>query len=73
MPATLSLLMQVTPPERKPHAIAGWSAATGAAGALGNLGGGLVLQWLPWQGLFLLIGPLALVLAVAGDAHRTTR
>jgi EmrB/QacA subfamily drug resistance transporter len=64
MPSTLSLLMQVTPPERKPHAIAGWSAATGAAGALGNLGGGLVLQWLPWQGLFLFIGPLALLLAL---------
>ena len=68
MPATLSLLMQVTPPERKPQAIATWTGATGAAGAagaLGTLGGGLVLQWLPWQGLFLVIGPLALLLAVA--------
>ncbi|MEY9926341.1 EmrB/QacA subfamily drug resistance transporter [Catenulispora sp. GP43] len=64
MPATLSLLMQVTPPERRPHAIATWTAATGAAGALGTLGGGLVLQWLPWQGLFLVIGPLALLLVV---------
>jgi EmrB/QacA subfamily drug resistance transporter len=78
MPATLSLLLQVTPLERKPHAIATWSAATGAAGALGNLGGGLVLQWLPWQGLFLVMGPLALVLAVAvlrtaprGERHPT--
>jgi MFS family permease len=65
MPATLSLLMQVTPPERKPHAIATWTGATGAAGALGTLGGGLVLQWLPWQGLFLVIGPLAALLAIA--------
>jgi EmrB/QacA subfamily drug resistance transporter len=64
MPATLSLLLQVTPPARKPHAIATWSAATGAAGALGNLGGGLVLQWLPWQGLFLVMAPLAVLLAV---------
>ncbi|OHV55359.1 MFS transporter [Pseudofrankia sp. BMG5.36] len=79
MPATLSLLMQVTPPERKPHAIATWTAATGAAGALGTLGGGLVLQWLPWQGLFLVIGPLALLLAVAvvrvaprGERHRAS-
>jgi EmrB/QacA subfamily drug resistance transporter len=64
MPATLSLLMQVTPPVRKPQAIATWSAATGAAGALGNLGGGLILEWLPWQGLFLVIGPLAGVLAL---------
>ena len=65
MPATLSLLLQVTPAGRKPRAIAGWTAATGAAGALGTLGGGLALQWLPWQGLFLVIGPLALLLAVA--------
>lgn len=62
MPATLSLLLQVTPPERRPRAVAGWSAATGAAGALGNLGGGLVLQWLPWQGLFFFFAPLALAL-----------
>ena len=66
MPATLSLLLQVTPPERKPRAIAAWTGATGAAGALGTLGGGLILQWLPWQGLFLVIGPLAVLLAVAG-------
>ncbi|HEX8079401.1 MAG TPA: MFS transporter [Jatrophihabitans sp.] len=65
MPATLSLLLQVTPAERKAHAIATWTAATGAAGALGTLGGGLVLQWLPWQGLFLVIGPVAALLAVA--------
>jgi EmrB/QacA subfamily drug resistance transporter len=65
MPATLSLLLQVTRPERKPNAIATWTAATGAAGALGTLGGGLVLQWLPWQGLFLVIGFLALLLGVA--------
>lgn len=65
MPATLSLLLQVTPRERKPHAIAIWTAATGSAGAVGNLVGGLVLQWLPWQGLFLVFGPLALLLAVA--------
>ena len=65
MPATLSLLLQVTPPERKPHAIATWTGATGAAGALGNLGGGIILQWLPWQGLFLVVAPMAALLAFA--------
>lgn len=65
MPATLSLLLQVTPRERKPQAVAVWTAATGSAGAAGNLVGGLVLEWLPWQGLFLVFGPLALLLAVA--------
>jgi EmrB/QacA subfamily drug resistance transporter len=65
MPATLSLLIQVTPPERRPQAIATWTAASGAAGALGTLGGGLILNWLAWQGLFLIFGPLAAILAVA--------
>ncbi|HWL36571.1 MAG TPA: MFS transporter [Frankiaceae bacterium] len=65
MPATLSLLLQETARERRPHAIAVWTAATGSAGAVGNLTGGLVLQWLPWQGLFLVFGPLALLLALA--------
>lgn len=65
MPATLSLLLQVTSADRRPSAIAAWTAATGAAGALGNLGGGMILQWLPWQGLFLVAAPIALVLAAA--------
>ncbi|NDU72794.1 MFS transporter [Actinomadura sp. DSM 109109] len=76
MPASLSLLLQVTPPQRRPHAIATWTAATGVAGAVGNLGGGAVLQWLPWQGLFLAGAPLAAVLAALvgrlaprGDRH----
>ncbi|MBW8486134.1 MFS transporter [Actinomadura parmotrematis] len=65
MPATLSLLLQVTEPPRRPHAIATWTAATGAAGAAGNVAGGAVLQWLPWQGLFLCGAPVALLLALA--------
>ncbi|MBL1098657.1 MFS transporter [Streptomyces sp. 205] len=62
MPATLSLALQSAPPERRPHTIAVWTAATGAAGMAGNLGGGLVLQYLPWQGLFWCVAPVALVL-----------
>ncbi|WP_206681698.1 MFS transporter [Actinomadura sp. J1-007] len=76
MPATLSLLLQVTEPARRPQAIAAWTAATGVAGAVGNLGGGAVLQWLPWQALFLAgaaaaIALLALVawLSPRGERH----
>lgn len=79
MPATLSLLLQVTEPADKPNAIATWAAATGAAGALGNLGGGIALQWLPWQGLFVIMGPVALGLAAVvariaprGERHQAT-
>ncbi|MCP9210717.1 MFS transporter [Streptomyces sp. NEAU-Y11] len=62
MPATLSLALQTAPPERRPHTIAVWTAATGAAGMAGNLGGGLILQYLPWQGLFWCVAPISLVL-----------
>ncbi|MFC4905771.1 MFS transporter [Actinomadura gamaensis] len=75
MPATLSLLLQVTEPARRPHAIATWTAATGIAGAVGNVAGGAVLQWLPWQALFLSAVPVALALAalVAAVAPRGER
>ncbi|GAA2074948.1 MFS transporter [Streptomyces albiaxialis] len=62
MPATLSLAVGSAPPGRRAHAVAVWTAATGAAGIVGNLGGGLVLQYLPWQGLFWASAPLALLL-----------
>ncbi|NGO70646.1 MFS transporter [Streptomyces boncukensis] len=73
MPATLSLALQTAPPDRKAHAVAIWTGATGAAGMVGNLGGGLVLQYLPWQGLFWVSLPLALLLLalVARLAPRT--
>ncbi|MET8009401.1 MFS transporter [Streptomyces sp. NPDC005271] len=78
MPATLSLALQSAPPERRPQTIAVWTAATGAAGMVGNLGGGLILQFLPWQGLFWAVVPIALVLlaltaryAPRGERHPT--
>jgi EmrB/QacA subfamily drug resistance transporter len=64
MPATLSLSIQAFPPARRPHAIATWTAATGLAGVFGNIGGGLILEYLPWQGLFWVMVPLAVALAV---------
>lgn len=64
MPATLSLALQAAPPDRKAHTVAVWTGATGAAGLVGNLGGGLALQYLPWQGLFWATAPLALLLLV---------
>jgi predicted MFS family arabinose efflux permease len=68
MPATLSLMMQVTAPDQRSHAVATWTAATGIAGIAGNVGGGLILQYLPWQGLFLAVAPLAVILAVLAAA-----
>lgn len=65
MPATLSLMIQITAPARRPHAIALWTSATGVAGVVGNVGGGLILQYLSWQALFLTVAPLAVALAAA--------
>ncbi|MET9609524.1 MFS transporter [Streptomyces sp. NPDC006512] len=64
MPATLSLMLEVTEPSGRPEAVAVWTAATGIAGVVGNIGGGLVLQYLPWQALFLAVAPSAVVLGL---------
>jgi EmrB/QacA subfamily drug resistance transporter len=64
MPATLSLSIGAFPPARRPYAIATWTAATGLAGIFGNIGGGLILQYLPWQGLFWAMVPIMAVLLV---------
>ncbi|GGY03919.1 MFS transporter [Streptomyces hiroshimensis] len=62
MPATMSLLLYVTEPRRHGGAIASWSAAVAMGGLLGNTGGALILQYLPWQGLFWAYVPLGVVL-----------
>ncbi|MFI6579820.1 MFS transporter [Embleya sp. NPDC050493] len=63
MPATMSILMHVFPAERRPQAMASWTLAVGLGGLLGNVGGGLVQEYLPWQGLFWIMVPAAAVLA----------
>ncbi|WP_051838746.1 MFS transporter [Streptomyces sp. NRRL WC-3742] len=62
LPATLSVIVNVFPPAERPQAIASWTAMTGLGGVVGNLGGGAVLQYLPWQSLFWASAPIALAL-----------
>ncbi|MFC4119427.1 MFS transporter [Nonomuraea zeae] len=64
MPASLAVTVGAYPPGERGQAVAAWTAATGAAGVLGNLGGGLVMQYLPWRALFGVPVLLAAVLAV---------
>ncbi|MFE5872018.1 MFS transporter [Streptomyces roseifaciens] len=75
MPATMSLLLYVTEPRRRGGAVASWSAAVAMGGILGNTGGALVLQYLPWQGLFWAYVPLggALLAWTARVAPRPPR
>ncbi|MGW9430553.1 MFS transporter [Streptomyces decoyicus] len=64
VPATMSVLLHASPPDRKAGAVAAWSTAVGLGGMAGNAGGALILQYLPWQGLFWAYVPLALALLV---------
>ncbi len=75
VPATMSVLLYSTPPARRASAVAAWSVALGVGGMAGNAGGALILQYLPWQGLFWGYLPLALVLFawVARSAPRVPR
>ncbi|TJZ44160.1 MFS transporter [Streptomyces piniterrae] len=75
VPATMSVLLHSCPPDRKAGAVAAWSAAMGVGGMVGNAGGALILQYLPWQGLFWAYVPLALGLSgwVALAAPRVPR
>ncbi|ANP48999.1 MFS family permease [Streptomyces griseochromogenes] len=74
-PATLSILMQLSAPEHRARSMAAWTLSIGLGGAAGNLGGGLVGQFLSWRALFAVMVPLAAVLsaAVAVTTPRTER
>ncbi|WP_427166279.1 MFS transporter [Streptomyces sp. C1-1] len=74
-PATMSILIRLAGPERRAQAMASWTLALGLGGMLGNLGGGLVGQFLTWRALFGAMVPLAalLALAVALTTPRTER
>ena len=73
LPNSLSLLVDAFPPDERPYAIAVWTGMTGLGGALGNIGGGLVLQYYDWQMLFAIAAPLALIaLAMVARAMPNT-
>ncbi|GAV38603.1 MFS transporter [Streptomyces acidiscabies] len=74
-PATMSLVVHLAGPARRAQAMASWTLAIGLGGMVGNLGGGLVGQFLTWRALFGAMVPLAGVLAivVAVTTPRTDR
>ncbi|MHC5908371.1 MFS transporter [Streptomyces sp. S6] len=74
-PATMSLVVHLAGPARRAQAMASWTLAIGLGGMAGNLGGGLVGQFLTWRALFAVMVPLAglLALGVALSTPRTPR
>ncbi|WP_434026090.1 MFS transporter [Streptomyces graminofaciens] len=65
MPTSLALLLDNTPPERRPRAIRGWAAIGGVAAGLGPVAGGLLVE-ADWRWVFLVNVPVGLAGLVAG-------
>jgi EmrB/QacA subfamily drug resistance transporter len=66
MPATLSIITNVFPPEERGRAIALWAAIAGVAVALGPISGGFLLQHFYWGSVFLVNVPIVIVALLAG-------
>src|SRR5208282_1981112 len=64
MPATLSILNAVFPPNERPQAIAAWSAVTGIGIVIGPTLGGALLSHFAWGSVFLVNLPIVAVALV---------
>ncbi|MGI8809371.1 MAG: MFS transporter [Acidimicrobiales bacterium] len=65
MPATLSLITTIFPPEERSKAIAMWAGFAGAGGALGPIVSGGLLERYWWGSAFLVNVPVVLAVVVA--------
>ena len=65
MPATLSLLTTIFPPEERSKAIAMWAGFAGAGGALGPIVSGGLLERFWWGSAFLVNVPVVLGVVIA--------
>ena len=66
MPATLSIIANVFPPEERSKAIGIWAALAAIGIGLGPLAGGLLIEWFDWSAVFLVNVPIALAAVVLG-------
>jgi EmrB/QacA subfamily drug resistance transporter len=73
LPVTLGKPMLLFAPQNRSRVVATWTAALAIGGILGNTVGGVVLEYLPWQGLFVVFGAAgALVLVLSALRVPTT-
>ncbi|HET7488368.1 MAG TPA: DHA2 family efflux MFS transporter permease subunit [Acidimicrobiales bacterium] len=66
MPATLSILTTVFPPQERARAIAVWAGLAGAGAAIGPIAGGWLLRHFWWGSVFLVNIPVIVIALVAG-------
>jgi EmrB/QacA subfamily drug resistance transporter len=66
MPSTLSILINIFPPDERPKAIAIWAACIGAAPPLGPVISGVLLEHFWYGSAFLVNVPLIVIALVAG-------
>ncbi|HEY6533791.1 MAG TPA: MFS transporter, partial [Acidimicrobiales bacterium] len=66
MPSTLSILVNVFPPEERTKAIAIWASITGAAGAVGPISSAFVLEHFGYGAVFLVNVPFVTLAFVGG-------
>src|SRR4051812_9329657 len=66
MPATLSIIANVFPPDERGKAIGIWAALAAIGIGLGPLAGGLLIEWFDWSAVFLVNVPVALVAVLLG-------
>jgi len=66
MPATLSIITMVFPPEERGRAIALWASIAGVATALGPISGGFLLDHFYWGSVFWVNVPIVVIALVAG-------
>jgi EmrB/QacA subfamily drug resistance transporter len=66
MPATLSIITNVFPPEERGRAIGMWAAVAGVATALGPISGGFLIEHFYWGSIFLVNLPIVAVSLTAG-------
>jgi MFS transporter, DHA2 family, lincomycin resistance protein len=66
MPLLMTTLMNLVPAHARGRVMGNVTLAIAVAPALGPAVSGLVLQWLSWRWLFVLVLPIAAVIALAG-------